>query len=393
MSQKKITALNIKLSDIPTGGENRSYSVIGDNGASFILQVIKDGSEFYNFTTRTFGSSSTPQTILKAKISGTSFIDKISFPSSGSSFNVLVIANPVDTDSIISLSNNNSVINKTISRIADTVITFALSTANTNNYATLPTLSTTTGSKAKLYDIDLNRDFDVSNNAHDSYGFGLKLTRQPVETDFVFRQTQTVDGAISSATSVVLDSVDNLVTGMFITAVSSGSLSGTPMVTDINTSSKTVTFSSAQTFADGITLTFDAKGFRGIQKATGASIKLTAFSSAEDALTKTVRADVSSSTTVTLNGTYGISKDNTYKGFGVDNSSSNAVTNVHTPSSTAGQIYVGSAQTLTQGTKLSFSGSTQKIRSKLRLKVKRYPSANKTVTLLLDNFITPGTQS
>ena len=397
MVQKKITALDIKLSNIAANGENRGYSVVGDNGASFILQVVKDGSEFYNFKTKAFVSACTPETILKAKVSGTRFSSKILFPDSGSSFNIIVIANPTDANSVISLGNNNSVINKSISRVTDTVLTFALSTANTNSYAALPSLATTRGSKTKLYNADLNRDFDVSNNAHDSYGFGLKLTRQPLETDFVFRQTQTVDGAISSSTSVVLDSVDNLVVGMFITAVSGGSLSGIPAIKSVDTATKTITISLAQTFADGITLTFDAKGFKSIQKAIGASISLVGLESTEDVLTKTVRTDsdgdFTSSTIITLNGTYGISKDCTVSGAGIDKSSSNAVTNVHTPSSTAGQVYVSLAQTLRANTKLYFTGSTQKIKSKLRLKVKRYPSTNKTVTILLDNFITPGTQT
>jgi len=397
MAQKKITALDINLSNIATGGEDRGYSVVGDDGASFILQVIKDGSEFYNFKTKAFVSSCTPETVLKATVSGTRFSSKILFPSSGSSFNILVIANPTDLDSVISLGNNNSAINKSVTRVVDTVLTFSLSTANTNSYATLPTLTTTTGSKTKLYDLDLNRDFDVSNNAHVSYGFGLKLTRQPLETDFVFRQQQTVDGATSSSTSVVLGSVENLSVGMFVTAISGGSLSGTPVIKAIDTATKTLTLSSAQTFLDGRTADFDARGFDSIRKATGASISLVSLESEEDVLTKTVRedsdGDFTPSTTITLNGTYGISKDCVISGVDVDRSSSNAVTNVHTPSETAGQIYVSLAQTLRANTKLYFTGSTQKIKSKLRLKVKRYPSSNKTITILLDNFITPGTQS
>tara|TARA_R110002012_G_scaffold103714_4_gene243710 strand:+ start:11571 stop:13007 length:1437 start_codon:yes stop_codon:yes gene_type:complete len=394
---KKITALDIKLSNIAAVGENRSYSIIGDDGASFILQVVKDGSEFYNFTTKSFVSAFTSETMIKSTISGTKSTGAILFPASGSSFNVLVMANPSDDNSAISLTNSNSVINKSISRVVDSVLTFALSTTNTNSYATLPTLATATGSKTKSYNTDLNRDFDVSNNAHDSYGFGLKLTRQPIEKDFIFRQQQTVDGATSSSTSVVLGSVENLSVGMFLTSISGGSLSGTPVIKAIDTATKTLTLSSAQTFIDGRTADFDARGFDSIRKATGASIDLISLESEEDVLTKTVRTDsdgdFTPSTTITLNGTYGISKDCTISGAEVDRSSSNAVTNVNSPSSTAGEITVSLAQTLRANTKLYFTGSTQKIKSKLRLKVKRYPSSNKTITILLDNFITPGTQS
>lgn len=209
----------------------------------------------------------------------------------------------------------------------------------------------------------------------------------------MFRKTQTVDGAISGATSVVLDDITDLVAGMAITGVSSGSLSGTPYIRSIDTAAKKITFSSAQTFADGITLTIDARGSKLIYKATGAMINVVDIESSENKLSKTVRGAVTSSTTITLDGTYGISKDNTYAGAGVDNSSSNKVTNVHTPSASVGQIYVESAQTLLDGTTLYFYGSTRSINTKFRLSVLKYPPVNRTITLLLDNFITPGTQT
>ena len=393
MEQKNITSIDINLSDIPNEGATRGYSILGDDNASFMLQVVNASNQFYNFKTKAFTSTSTAETVLKSNISNGKYSGQIKFPSSGTSYNIIVLSNPSDKDTAIKITKGRTVINKQIKQIANTVITFTLTTANTNNYSTLPSLSTTTGSKVKPFASQLDRSFTVTNNAHDSYGFGLKLDRQPVETDFVFRQTQTVDGTISSATSVVLDSVSNLVAGMVISTVSSGSLVGTPSIKSVNTNTKTVTFSKAQSFADGITLTFDAVGFRSINKATGAMIRLVKISSKAAALTKTVRGDVSSSTTITLNGTYGISKDNIYKGFGVNNSSSNKVTNIHTPSSSAGQIYVELAQTLTGGTKLHFDGSTQTIDTYLLLDILNYPDSNTTVNILLDNFITPGTQT
>ncbi len=390
---KKITALEIDLTDIPNEGGTRAYSIVGDEGAAFMLQIVNASNQFYNFRTQAFSATSNTETVLKSIISGNKYQGQLQFPASGTLYNVIVAADPSKKDTIVKVTKGRAVINKQIKQVPNTVITFALTTANTNNYSTLPTLATTTGSKTKSYNASLNRDFTVTNNAHDSYGFGLKLNRQPVETDFVFRQTQTVDGAISSATSVVLDSVSNLVAGMVISAVSSGSLTGNPSIKNVDTDTKTITLSTAQTFADGITLTFDAIGFTRIKAATGAAVNLKKISSTTVALTKTVRGDVSSSTTITLDGTYGISKDNIYKGFGVDNSSSNKVTNVHTPSSSAGQIYVETAQTLTDGTKLHFSDTTRAINTALRLNVLKYPESNTTINILLDNFITPGTQT
>jgi len=76
--------------------------------------------------------------------------------------------------------------------------------------------------------------------------------------------TQTVNGAITSSNTVVLDSVDGLFVDQVIYAVSAGSLSGNPVITSVNEVSKTITLSSTQTFADGITLTFANSVISGI---------------------------------------------------------------------------------------------------------------------------------
>ena len=68
--------------------------------------------------------------------------------------------------------------------------------------------------------------------------------------------TQTVDGAITSSSKVVLDNIDGLFVDQVLYAVSAGSLSGNPTITSVNEATKTITLSSKQTFADGITLTF-----------------------------------------------------------------------------------------------------------------------------------------
>ena len=111
-------------------------------------------------------------------------------------------------------------------------------------------------------------------------------------------------------------------------------------------------------------------------------------------LTKTVRTDVSSSTTITLNGTYGIAGGNhiNYAGVGVDNSGNNKITSV-TASSSAGSMVVQSAQTLEAGTVLSIFDSYQVINFAGEIDVRNYPSANKTIYLNIDEFITVGAAS
>ena len=220
---KKITSLDIDLSILPNEGANRIFSIFGDDGASFIVQVVSNSNTFYNFQTRTFVATSTRETLLRDKISGTSFSHPIYFPSGGSSYNIIVIPNPTDAETDAFMSNGNGAINKKIDQVTDTTITFSLSTANTSSYATLPTLTNLTGSKAKTNRATVDRDFDVENTSTAGSAFGLKLSRQILDSDFVFEKTQTVNGAISSSKTVVLDSVDDLVVGMVVTAVTTSS--------------------------------------------------------------------------------------------------------------------------------------------------------------------------
>lgn len=78
----------------------------------------------------------------------------------------------------------------------------------------------------------------------------------------VDKTTQTVDGATTASKDVVLDSVTGLGIGQSL-YVGSG-LVGTPTVTAINETTKKITLSTAQTFADGITLTFPNSIISGI---------------------------------------------------------------------------------------------------------------------------------
>jgi hypothetical protein len=267
-------------------------------------------------------------------------------------------------------------------------------TSNGDNISTSFLDTTLTNSPTKTLAKGNSVDFrhNIINIDNDTHGFGFILNRQPTEKDFVFRNTQTVDGAVSSATTVTLDAITDLVVGTYISGVSSGSLSGKPFITKINEGTKTITLSTAQTFADGITLTFDAIGSKGIYNAIGLSLSFSNIVARETVLTKTVRAAVSGSTTITLDGTYGVAKGATIKGPDVNNSSANAVQSV-SASSTAGSMVVQVSQTLEENSKLYFGGCTDQIVLQGTVTAKTYPSANRTISILIDNFITPGVGS
>jgi hypothetical protein len=394
---KIIKSLDISKTSIPKVGENRAFTIRGTKGASFILQVVNSSNQFYNFSTKTFAASShTPENNFKGTLQSTSLSGRIQFPSIGGAvtYNAIVIADP-STDTI--LNRKGGVINKSIGQVLDTVLSFQLLT-DTSNYLTLPSATTLTSAPTKTGGASLVVNNTARNVSTDANGFGLIIARQPVESDLVFRNTQTVNGATSSSVTVVLDSVDDLVAhSTFVIGVSSGSLSGTPVIKAIDSKTKTLTLASAQSFADGITLTFEARGVKSINSAIGVGISAFSFEalpSSDGIVTKTVRTAPSSSTTINLNGTYGIAGGNivTYSGDGVNSSVSNAVTSV-SASEAAGSIVVQAAQTLEVGAVLAFTGSSSKIDVNYKLIISKVGNTNRTINLLLDNFITPGAAS
>ena len=184
---------------------------------------------------------------------------------------------------------------------------------------------------------------------------------------------------------------------MQITGVSSGSLSGTPFITSIDTGDKTITISSAQTFADGITLTFKAYGVDSIQSAIGARFEFPDITITPTTLTKAMRTDNSSDQTLDLVDTYGIAGGEvvTYLGVGVDNSASNKVTEVTTPDvdGSNGVITVERAQTLAQGVVLTFIGSFAIINFSGNVTVNSYPNADRTINFDIDKFLSVGAAS
>lgn len=392
MINKKITSLDIKKNKIPNAGEERLFSINGESGASFILQVVSDSNQFYNFSLRSFQNNFSSQTLLRSSVSGGSFTGKIKFPSGGSSYNVILLADPVDSSTLLDLPKGNGVINKKITQVSNSTVSFNLVTSNTSNYTTLPSLSSSAGSPVTSVSEILARNFTVTNVSNDSHGFGLILNAQLTEKDFVFRKTQTVNGATSSSFTVVLDDVTDVALGMNLTAVSSGSLVGVPFVKSVDADTKTVSLSSAQSLADGITLTFDAIGFKAIASATGLSLSSLSSLALETPLTKLVRTDISNSTTITVEGTYGIAKTATFSGSDVNNSSANAVQSV-SASSSAGSFVCQVNQTLEENQTITFKGCTQSISVKNNFTISQYPASNTTISILLDNFITPGVGS
>jgi hypothetical protein len=404
----KINSFEIDTSEMSNIPQSRRYTVSGDIGASFTIVALQNSSSssthtlYYDFNSSAFESGhNDDQNNLNITLTSTVYKDNINFPDGGGDFVIKLIQTNSDKTNIIS---------KSISKVsAATTLTFQAETSNTNSYETLPT-TTSKGVLNTSGSVSFN--WDITNKKTDTYGFGLlqntssafdfdltleNSTVPNIRNAWYFKATDTVDGAITSATAFRVDDLTDLVVGMQITGVSSGSLSGTPFITSIDTGDKTITISSVQTFADGITLTFKAYGIDNIKSAIGAVFEFPDITITPTVLTKAVRTDVNSSASIDLVDTYGIAGGNlvTYKGVGVDNSASNRVTEIATADvdGSNGVITVERAQTLSQGVVLTFIGSFAIINFSGNIIINSYPNVNRTINFDLDKFLSIGLDS
>ena len=395
---KQIKDFIISQEDLPPTATSRQFKIIGEKAADFDIQVFNSSQQFYNFKSKTFSNGFDTSKNLRIKMSSNVFLGNINFPANGSgdTYTILIITSS-DRNTKLSFGYGANSYSTSITQLNNTPLTFTPATANSASYQTFAITGaaniTSTGVPSVPTTIVKDVSWIVKNTNSDAQGFGLRLIRQPIDTDWYFQTTETVDGAISSATQVKVDDLTDLTEGMVITAVSSGSLSGTPKITAIDTNTKTLTLSAAQTFSDGITLTIQARGSSVIQNAIGVGLTIGSFTATSTQLTKTVRTDPSG-TTVNLNGTYGISGGShvKIKGVNVNNNGTNTVQSV-TASSSAGSMVMQLDQTgLKTGTTLYFKGSARIITIKGTITINEYPTSNRDINLNLDNFITLGTE-
>tara|TARA_Y100001937_G_scaffold12163_1_gene15389 strand:- start:1419 stop:2621 length:1203 start_codon:yes stop_codon:yes gene_type:complete len=399
----KVNSLNINNNNVNPSGEVRRFNVNGNVGAEFFVFVANNSNGFYNFKTQTFSNSFNKETIIKEKLTSNSFSSFIRFPSATSTYNIVVVPNPTTETTI-----DSTVLNTQLSQIANTTLTFSLVTANTSTYKTFPSDVTVTGDSTSSAKYTSSIDWTVENVETDANGFGLRLTRQPVDSDWYHEVTEAIvtnpagDG-VASNTVTVADTT-GIVKGITLhftkgtTAATAGRV-----VTKVDAVNGTISFNGTEDFEEGETMTFRAKGAKIIARSIGVTkMAFTPGTATTTKITKTVRADGSvadeatdgSNAKIAIDGTYGLSGGShvTFTGVGVDNSSTNNI-NVVTASSSAGLFTCDVAQSLTAGTVLTFSGSSRFVNILGVFTVTGFPSSNATIKLDIDNFITPGTAS
>ena len=418
--EKKINFINIDTRTLPQIAQNRILSITGEVGANFIINIIKingnSKESYYNFLTKQFTESFISTNNLNVNLKTNSFSTVINFPadSTGDVYRIIVFAGE---DSVFV---NGSYVNvKNITQAGEsTIILEPDEGADRSNYYTSnpPAAAVSSiGSTAKTTYTDVAIDWTLTNASSDTYGFGLMLPNRPATNLFVIpdsywyvAQTQVVNGAVTSSTTITLDSIANLYVGMEIASFTSGSVSGTPLITEID--GNTITVSVAQTVGDGVTIEFRAYGRSLLTNAFGVNVDFINFNAKGTQLVKVIRTNTTQpvsdgSITYNLEGTYGIAGGSLVRmtGFNInENGNNNLIVSV-SASASEGSVsmnYQGNTDVditeeniVPAGTDVEILGSHQIIRVQGTVRINKYPDQNRKIYLDLNKFITVGAAS
>ena len=415
----QITNFSIDESNISGSATKRAFNIGGDIGSEFILQIVSSENKFYNFKSNTFTAANVfdSENVLRKTLASANEKGFILFPAiSGTiTYNVILIATLESGTTLSGLgSGGNNVINKTITQQGNVTVTLHLDTANTDSYGDPTTPANLEDPPAADITVsappnfsgrtDLSTSYIVYNRKTSANGFGLRLTRQPLDTDWYYQETEVIvsnpagDGVSNNAVTVV--DLTGIVEGMeLIYHKGTTAPASTTTITNINTDTNTITFSNSVAFEHGETMTFRAFGSTTISEAIGGTIAFNTLppKAKMETLTKTVRAGATSAS-IAVADTYGVSGGGhvTVTGLGINNATTNninSVTEDFDGSGTDGVIVMDNSSTVTTGTILTFTGSSDQIKIVFGTSILVFPATNKTIFLKLDNFITPGAAS
>ena len=409
----------------------RSVVVAGDDDAIFRIQVLRSSdNEFYDFSTNAFEDNYTSQSRL-ANLKPGSY--NINFPAnaSGDTYTIRVFAEP-HFNTKFSFGDNELFYSTTIEQKGNSTITFTTDASISTVSATA--IDTSTGSPIDKFS-RANRPTVVMKDKQLTVpvatgNYGVFITDPGVTSDVgewdandLYWETTAADHETTSAsthdagatsTALVLNNVDGLYIGMHVSAIESGSVTSTmPTITEIDTSTLTVTLSAAQTWANTKDITFRAYGPDLIKKTTNVDLELTNATCKLGQESTTVRTAIASgtATSVDVNGTGGIANGATVRCKFIDKSTSaSACVVAHggtTGSTTAGVLKITNgvyAATTTStfnppagvnvpirtGTIIYIDGSSADIYLSGTIYINSFPTSNKTIYIDVSKIFTIG---
>jgi len=424
---KKINSLSINKSSLPSSATKLSYNITGEQDAVFSLQ-IKDSSspnKFYNFETNTFTTTFTSENTLSNVTLTNSYRGNVTIPaaSSGNTYKFLLFASPhFDTEISSSLSVNPFFAHAEVTQNSDVTVRFSTSSEqDTSNLVGIGAfVGSTTGSANAVSNKEVAFTETLVDSSTGAHGYkwtaptstnpsnSLADNLQPKDKDFYFEVRTKTDGSGTDSTSMIVDSVSNLVVGMSLVAIADSSdleQSGTlgvltyPAITAINVATKTVTLSAAPDWANNKFVTFRAYGSNLITKSIGGifEFNLTVFPESSNARSTrvknvggvTVNGDISGVTSIEITANRGVSAGAKIVGPKVNSEDgANVITAVH---SSGTPITVAGAQTLADKTVLLIHGSSEQGAIEGTIKIKKFPSVSADIYFDVDRAFTLST--
>ena len=296
---KIIQDFKINLGNMSAAGTSRPFQVIGDSGAIFSLEIKNEDDYYYNFDTNTFAAAR-KRLKQKAIPNNGVYNGQVIFPTvtDNDQYDFYLWAESAyDTahkeysevrfgdgslDINSSTGSSSNLLQKVIYQYTDVTITLSAIAPETNRATTnFTSMSVSTDT------ITTGRGNDVSKQAF-SIGItvaatkAVKINRQPIMGDLTVyttavlgdavkiygeniwagtaRSTDTVDGAVSSATKIVMDT--NVATKMKVgdritgTGVSSSATVTVAALNPDGDNVKEFSVSEEVSISDGVTLTF-----------------------------------------------------------------------------------------------------------------------------------------
>ena len=417
---KQIKSFKISKQNISPGVSIKNFKVSGDDGAVFSLKIQRANGDFYNFTTNTFDTSvnnnNSLHRLANIVIDENGYEGTISLPanSDGDDYKFMLFAEPhFDTiispsllsvkttgsgDSFLQTESYNPYFYSTrITQDAESTITLTwASKANSSKYqafgsaaanVTLSRDPNSTGIALAKFSITFNAA--LADNAN-----GFELVRQPIGSDFEVSSTTSpggtsynVSSSIIASNELIVDTIDGLGIGDFISNNFSGATA--PVIVAIDEGTNTLILDRVQTLNVGTTLTFTGGGASAIESFSGAQgvefLKL--FAEVPEFQIKLNGAH-SGTGAISIDSAVGLFLGQKVRGPNFDNETNGEMT-ITSIDRSGNTFNVGATQTLDDNTSLTISGGGNVANIKGVLSVSVFPKNDLIITLDLDKILTP----
>lgn len=406
-----ITSVYIDTSKMRSVSNSRVLTVGGDDEAVFSLQVSRSSDgRFYDFSTSTFSATYGSQSrLINLSPGNTSII----FPtaSGGDTYTIHVWPEPHFNTSL-SFGQNKLRHTQEIEQAGtNAVVTFSTDTSISTISAT--SMGSSSGFSAGGYAQGgaptvsfKDTQLTVPSSASD---FGVYIvgannevgwTKGTWNSNALYWQTgnYVANGAGTDSTALILDSVDGLHIGMQVAYVDGVFQTALRSITDINTTTKTVTLDGNETWSNDHVILFRAYGIHLISSAININLTLANSTVRLGQLSTKLRTDVSSGVEADVSGTTGIGAGAIARCRFINNSTSSSASKISavTGSTTAGAITITNAEFAAGG----FAGDIIYIDNFSNLifltgdiSITKYPTTDQTIHIDTSKFLTAGAAS